>query len=1167
MNVRGAMAALAVFVVLSEACSTSPGAPDRLGTSRSAVLGFGSTWVPLGPDIITDGQGATNPVHVTGRVSVVAANPQNPTNDVWVGGATGGLWHGGPYPDAFVGPSAYYELNLAWEPMLDSLSPLSIGAIELAGCTPARCSTVWVGTGENSIRRDTYYGSGVAVGRWNSSTLKYDFTTRLGSTLFANGSITGLAVDPATSYPNETVYVALSSGEITSAADGTVRTSPAGSYGIYKSADSGQSWTLVLSQPGVKATDLEMDPTNAQTLYAGLQSAGFYKSTNGGASWFAINAGLDAALLTGGATPADWAELAVAPSQPTTLYAALAQCPHPNTLANTWWCKPAIYKSADGGGQWQLESAFQPASQWLLYGSKLTTYSMYEHKLVVHPTDPAQLWFTGIMLSYSKDWGAHWDTEGNLHYDHHDLSLFMTAGGLLAFDANDGGFFVGDGFQQWDDNAQYGLQITQLQSLATAPGKPGLLLIGTQDNGTNWRNGATWKHSDGGDSASAFFDVDDPNTAYDVYAKLTPRRCQNNLQCNFYWPYILTGLDASDPVAYYPPMQQGGVLPNQSGGTTNHSIFIASDKLYTSSNRGENWVKVGSLLPEERSLVYPDIDGKNAITALAVAPSNPQHAYVGYYNGEVWAVVGMDGSGTGTWTQVIAGGAQANPVSAIAVSSLLEDTVYVAYTGVTAGSIVWSSNGGLQWSDFSAGLGQTHVDSLAFLFDGGDYVFAGTDGGVFVRGPADGAMHGLASGLPAVPVFALVVDSNAGKLYAGTHGRGAWALDLNNTPDVIISHFDCLSCNFFGPDPVYGPVDLPLYGRMFPANQPSCSVTLYQQSFTGGMTACASGSTDGDGAAIRTDAHGRLVADKTGSYAGKPLVWGCLAGRCVGDVGQSQCMTAPVTQATIACGTMTGTVRIASPTARLDPPSAFLSIAPDMNAAHPPYTLALNARVRTDTGAVQTLCSVARTFTPGTTADGVLGALGQAVAADPTCVAAGVTAKVTTAGAGGGGGEDPATLRSALSLSAPGGFSAPGVFGRQLFPEVQGATYGLLQLDGMGLPLDEEIEPPMVTFAVPAGGAAGGSVGITETTSLGRCSYSVPTLAGDTAAAIANRAASLFDSASNDASCRGLQKARDLVVRTNPASGATYAVFSAADRVSVQSADPNVTATLGPSGW
>ncbi len=383
--------------------------------------------------------------------------------------------------------------------------------------------------------------------------------------------------------------------QVTGASDGTVETTPPGGYGIYKSTDSGQSWSRVLWQPGVKGTELRMDPGNPQTLYAGLQSAGFYKSTDGGANWTPINTGIDASLLTGGQYAADWAEIAIAPSTTSTLYAALAQCPSGFTATGNWWCQPAIYKSTDSGQSWTQQRAFVQSPPDLDLAP--STYSTYGHKLIVHPTDATKLWFTGMMLGYSDNSGVDWNEMGSntaaaLHPDHHDLYVFVDGSNLLGFDANDGGFFVGDlNADVWDDQPQYGLQITQLQSIATVPGAPGGLLIGTQDNGADWLNGATWQLSDLGDAASTFADADDPTTTYDVVGKwgedstkVTPVGvCHSGLQCRG-WPepdVSTRGLSKTEPVSWYPPMVQGGVVPPVSA----HPLLLGGNLLHISTDQ------------------------------------------------------------------------------------------------------------------------------------------------------------------------------------------------------------------------------------------------------------------------------------------------------------------------------------------------------------------------------------------------------------------------------------------------------------------------------------------------------------------------------------------------------------------------------------------------------
>jgi len=103
--------------------------------------------------------------------------------------------------------------------------------------------------------------------------------------------------------------------------------------GLYKSYDGGASSNNIgFSNSAV--TVLAMDPSNPFTLYANVVGQGLFKSTDGGASWLAINNGLNALMEMSSSVTA----LVVTPGNSNVLYAATAGL--------------GIYQSMNGGANW-----------------------------------------------------------------------------------------------------------------------------------------------------------------------------------------------------------------------------------------------------------------------------------------------------------------------------------------------------------------------------------------------------------------------------------------------------------------------------------------------------------------------------------------------------------------------------------------------------------------------------------------------------------------------------------------------------------------------------------------------------------------------------------------------------------------------------------------------
>ena len=283
-----------------------------LSLPACVIRPFGS-WVSLGPkEIIQSIYDGPN----SGRATVIAVNPFN-QDDVWLGTATGGVWHSTNINDPL------YE----WTLQSATASSQSIGALLLEDCSAQRCDTVWVGTGENNLRRDTYYGTGLFKLIWDASTGDYSMDV-VGATekRFKFGSIIDIK------RLGGALYLAVSKGKSASASTAIVTAPPPrDGYGIHRSDDEGLSWELVAASPdGALPSDMEIQ---AGSLLVGFYGKGVFRLTAGD-TWCPLGLGVtvppacppvSAVLPDPAAVAIDHVEVAVAPSNPDVIYAAFGR--------------------------------------------------------------------------------------------------------------------------------------------------------------------------------------------------------------------------------------------------------------------------------------------------------------------------------------------------------------------------------------------------------------------------------------------------------------------------------------------------------------------------------------------------------------------------------------------------------------------------------------------------------------------------------------------------------------------------------------------------------------------------------------------------------------------------------------------------------------------------
>ena len=108
----------------------------------------------------------------------------------------------------------------------------------------------------------------------------------------------------------------------------------ASDFGLYRSTNSGGSWMEVLAGT---VTDLVIDPSNDQVLYAAVRTVGISKSTDGGVTWTVANNGFAGSNVAR-------VNLAIAPSNPQILFASV-QHSTMNDLLGIW-------KTSDGAANW-----------------------------------------------------------------------------------------------------------------------------------------------------------------------------------------------------------------------------------------------------------------------------------------------------------------------------------------------------------------------------------------------------------------------------------------------------------------------------------------------------------------------------------------------------------------------------------------------------------------------------------------------------------------------------------------------------------------------------------------------------------------------------------------------------------------------------------------------
>lgn len=577
-----------------------------------------------------------------------------------------------------------------------------------------------------------------------------------------------------------------------------------GGTGIYKSTDGGQSWSLLAATASWdNVCRIAVSPTNSNIVLASRRYGGIYRSTNGGASWtvrlnaqgsfyvafdptdgnkavahvidydwgigdwyhravYSINGGFTWTTASGDMSSqigfGSRIELAYARSSPNIVYASSA------TGGGRIW------KSTNGGQSYVLQTV-----------SGTSGVSWYANPLWVDPTNPDFLVTGGYNFYKSTNGGVSLSqiSDGYImtiqpHVDMHAIVNDPGFDGITnrrVYVCTDGGIWKTENIYTastsggWQ-NLDVDYRTTQYYG-AAGDGTTGLIIGGTQDNGTlRLTAGSDQGHlMFGGDGGFCAIDWENPSFCYGEYINLRIVRSTNG---GLSAGYITNGLgDAGGAANFIAPF----ILdPNNPA-----RILAGGLRLWRCPN-----ARVASFL-----LTWQQIRpaGTDHISAIAVAPGNPNIIWIGQNNGEVHRT--LNGTAAAPDWEPIDNNGAPNPlpnryVTRIVIDPDDHDVVFVTFGGFSTANLWATADGGGTFVPLSGlvpnQLPAAPIRGFARHPRKADWLYAGTEVGIFASEDRGASWTTTHTGPSAVSVDELVFMHNSETLLAATHGRGIYTI-------------------------------------------------------------------------------------------------------------------------------------------------------------------------------------------------------------------------------------------------------------------------------------------------------------------------------------------------------------------------------------------------------
>jgi len=710
-----------------------------------------------------------------GRARALAGVPSQP-NVFYAGFDNGGVWR-----------TTDYGSN--WEPIFDRESTGSIGAIAVAPSDP---NVIYVGSGAGIIRPDLAIGDGMY-----KSTDAGRTWTHLG--LRESQMIAMVDVDPKD--PNRLFVAALGHPY-----------GPNAERGIFRSVDGGKSFQKVLYKDEyTSGSDVRIDPSDPSIVYAALwqqqeqfiegrafsgPNGGIFKSTDGGTTWKPLTDGLPAV---------GQANLAIAPSNPRTIYATVAPAPAPAGAAGGGrggrgggggGGAIALYKSTDAGEHWFLANRNPDAAAGTaptapdarplarIGGGDLPT-------ITVDPKNENVVYTASTVSWRSDDGGTTWTAVRGAPGgdDYQKIWINPNNNNIIFIVADQGAVISANHGVSWSN--WYTQPTAAMYHVSTDNSFPYLVCGGQQDSGS------ACVASSSMDGEITFHDWHPVNIQEYGIAAPDPRN-----------PDMVYGSQRGGVSLYNRKTgQTSSVGPDLAGSGFNRNVrtmpinwspvnpdllFYVSNAVWKTLDRGHSWTRISPDLARQTWAV-PANAGNYAstvtpaplgtITALSPSPRSVNVLWAGTDDGNIQVTM----NGGLQWTNVTP--AAIKPWTRIFNIDAGHFDLLTAYAAANtlriddANPHFWRTHdGGKTWTEIDNGIAPGAVaNSIREDPRQKGLLYGSTDTQVWVSFDDGDHWQSLRLDMPAISVRDIEVKDDStclcSDLVAGTHGRGFWILD------------------------------------------------------------------------------------------------------------------------------------------------------------------------------------------------------------------------------------------------------------------------------------------------------------------------------------------------------------------------------------------------------